>query len=102
MMRAYYSRRYPHAPTSAVPKNLVENMIEVSHHAFPLYVTVPLLTDWFQVKGWSMACTDIESCGGPTSTVRMPELALVMGPMVVPQPESALTQNSCEVCQGRN
>ena len=68
-IEAYCKWRWPDAPTSAVPKNLVENMIEVSHHAFPLYVTVPLLTDWFQVKGWSMACTDIESCGGPAKAI---------------------------------
>ena len=69
MMRAYYSRRYPHAPTSAVPQKLVDNMIEVSYHAFPLYVCVPLLTDLFMVKGWSMACESVEDCGGPARTV---------------------------------
>lgn len=37
----------------------------MSHAAFPLYVTVPLLTDFFQVKGWSQACGGIDDCGGP-------------------------------------
>jgi len=64
-VRAFCERWYPDAPTSAVPQKLVDNMIEVSHAAFPLYVTVPLLTDFFQVKGWSQACGGIDDCGGP-------------------------------------
>ncbi|EOD34033.1 hypothetical protein EMIHUDRAFT_441353 [Emiliania huxleyi CCMP1516] len=58
-VRAFCERWYPDAPTSAVPQKLV------SHAAFPLYVTVPLLTDFFQVKGWSQACGGIDDCGGP-------------------------------------
>jgi len=68
-MRVYYARRYPDAPTSAVPQELVDNMIEVAHHAFPLYIMVPILTDWFMVKGWSMACEDVQECGGPVRSV---------------------------------
>ena len=64
-MRVYLAHRYPDAPTSAVPQKLVDNMKEVAHHAFPLYIMVPILTDWFMVKGWSMACEDMEECGGP-------------------------------------
>ena len=68
-MRMYYARRYPDAPTSAVPQKLVDNMIEVAHHAFPLYIMVPILTDFFMVKGWSMACEDVQDCGGPVRSV---------------------------------
>jgi len=64
----YCKRKYPDAPTVAVPQKLIDNMIEVSHHAFPLYVTVPLLTDLFMIKGWSMACNSVEECGGPIAT----------------------------------
>jgi lathosterol oxidase len=60
----YAARKYPKAPTSTVSQKLVENMIEVSEHAFPLYVTVPVITDFFKVKGWSMACDSVEDCGG--------------------------------------
>jgi len=67
-VRWYYARKYPNAPTSNVPQKLIDNMIEVSHHAFPLYVTVPLLTDLFMIKGWSMACNSVEECGGPIAT----------------------------------
>jgi len=63
-IRSYCARRYPDAPTSAVPQKLVDNMVEVSREAFPLYVTVPVLTDLFQVKGWSRACDSLEDCGG--------------------------------------
>ena len=68
-VRWYYSRRYPDAPTSAVPQELIDNMKEVAHHAFPLYIMVPILTDWFMVKGWSMACEDVQECGGPVRSV---------------------------------
>lgn len=40
--RGYCAWKYPKAPTSAVPERLIANMIEVSHRAFPLYVTVRL------------------------------------------------------------
>ena len=69
MVRGYCARRWPNSPTAAVPDKLVANMIEVSHHAFPLYVTVPLLTDLFMVKGWSRACDTVEDCGGPVRSV---------------------------------
>jgi lathosterol oxidase len=52
-----------------VPQKLVDNMKEVAHHAFPLYIMVPILTDWFMVKGWSMACEDVQECGGPVRSV---------------------------------
>jgi len=68
-IRAFHERKYPKAPCSAVSQKLVQNMIEVSRKAFPLYVTVPMLTDFFQVKGWSRACNGIEDCGGPTRAV---------------------------------
>ena len=68
-MRVYLAHRYPDAPTSAVPQKLVDNMKEVAHHAFPLYIMVPILTDWFMVKGWSMACEDVQECGGPVRSV---------------------------------
>ena len=69
LVRWAVAKRYPNAPASRVQQQLVDNMIEVSHHAFPLYVTVPVLTDWFLVRGWSMACTTVEECGGPARSV---------------------------------
>lgn len=63
------ARRYPDAPASKVSPELMANMIEVSQHAFPLYVTVPMLTDWFQVKGWAVTCDSVEDCGGWARTV---------------------------------
>jgi len=69
MVDAYCAWKYPKAPSTAVPHKLVQNMKSVSHHAFPLYVTVPLLTDWFMVRGWSMACHSIHECGGPARSV---------------------------------
>ena len=69
MIRRWCERKYPNAPTSAVPQKLVDNMIEVSRLAFPMYVTVPLLTDLFQIKGWAASCDSIEECGGPVRAV---------------------------------
>ena len=66
---AYTKRKYPNAPTNAVPQKLVQNMADVSHDAFALYVCVPLLLDFFRVRGWSMACDSIEDCGGPVRSV---------------------------------
>jgi len=62
------ARKYPNAPASNVPHNLMQNMIEVSHSAFPLYVTVPLLTDLFQIKGWAVTCDSVAECGGVVPT----------------------------------
>lgn len=64
VIQIYCARKYPLAPTSLVSQKLIDNMIEVSHRAFPLYVTVPLLTDFFQVKGWAVTCDSVEQCGG--------------------------------------
>lgn len=61
--------RYPKAPASQVSPKLMENMIEVSQNAFPLYVTVPVLTDLFQVKGWAATCDSVAECGGWLPTV---------------------------------
>ena len=69
LIRWYYANKHPNAPTSIVPQKLVDNMIDVSHAAFPLYVTVPVLTDLFMSKGWSQACESIEECGGPVRSV---------------------------------
>ena len=63
LITRFCKRTYPKAPTNDVPAPLIQNMIEVSKHAFPLYVTMPMLTDLFQVKGWSMACDSVEACG---------------------------------------
>ena len=60
----YIASKYPKAPTSLVSPKLIENMREVSHQAFPLYVTVPMLTDLFQSKGWARTCNSVEECGG--------------------------------------
>jgi lathosterol oxidase len=120
--RGFVAWKYPKAPTSAVPERLIANMIEVSHRAFPLYVTVrpwaarsatqscslldalscllpkqapcirassssvflaslitthlhrrplvlpftqvPMLGDFFRVKGWSRECDTVDECGG--------------------------------------
>lgn len=62
---AWAKRKYPNAPTSKVPTRLVANMKEVAQHAFPLYATMPVLTDFFQKKGWAATCDGIEDCGGP-------------------------------------
>ena len=48
LLRWYHARRYPKAPTSNVTEPLIENMKEVANAAFPLYATVPILTDLFQ------------------------------------------------------
>ena len=37
----------------------------------------------------------MESCGTPTSTVRMPRLVARIGPIVLPQPMSLRTTKSC-------
>ncbi|KAL3924298.1 MAG: hypothetical protein SGPRY_003959 [Prymnesium sp.] len=60
----YYAYKYPKAPTSQVAPPLVQNMIEVSHRALPLYVTVPVLTDLFQSMSWAKTCYGIQDCGG--------------------------------------
>ena len=39
----------------------------------------------------------MESCGIPTSTVRMPLLVLKIGPIVLPHPKSERTTNSCDL-----
>ena len=59
-----YERMYPDAPTSKVTAPLIKNMIEVSRRAFPMYVTVPVLCDFFRQKGWAMSCDSLEECGG--------------------------------------
>ena len=64
LLRWYHARRYPKAPTSNVTEPLIENMKEVANAAFPLYATVPILTDLFQRKGWAMTCDDVADCGG--------------------------------------
>lgn len=71
LITKYVARKYPNAPTSAVSEELVRNMKQVSSEAFPLYVTVALLTDLFLIKGWSMACDSIEECGGPARSAVM-------------------------------
>ena len=38
----------------------------------------------------------IDSCGAPTSTVRIPVLVDRIGPMVLPHPRSERTTNSCD------
>jgi len=65
----YHAYKYPKAPTSLVPPPLVDNMVQVAHAAFPLYVTVPMLTDVFMSKGWAKTCYGIEDCGGWVPTV---------------------------------
>ena len=42
-IRWYCRRRWPKAPTSNLDQRLVDNMVEVSLQAFPLYVMVPVL-----------------------------------------------------------
>ena len=69
MVDLWAKRRYPEAPTSKVAQNLVENMKEVAEHAFPLYATMPVLTDFFQKKGWAATCDDFEDCGGVVPAV---------------------------------
>lgn len=64
LMRRYYRRKHPHAPTTNVPQALIDSMVDASQRAFPLYVCVPVLTDLFVAKGWSMACGSFEECGG--------------------------------------
>jgi sterol desaturase/sphingolipid hydroxylase (fatty acid hydroxylase superfamily) len=64
LSRAFHAWKYPNAPTSRVAPALVKNMIEVSRQAFPLYVTVPMLGDFFRWKGWGMTCDSIQECGG--------------------------------------
>ena len=61
---AWTKRRYPDAPASKVGAKLQQNMIEVAQHAFPLYATMPVLTDFFQKKGWAATCDGVEDCGG--------------------------------------
>ncbi len=64
-------RLYPKAPTARVPKPLIDNMVEVSHAAFPLYVTVPMLCDVFRKKGWSQTCgwPHETECGSYTTSL---------------------------------
>ena len=62
-------RRWPKAPTSNLDQRLVDNMVEVSLQAFPLYVMVPVLVDLFRVRGWSMACDSVAACGGPARSL---------------------------------
>ena len=64
LSRWHHARKYPKAPTSAVAQPLVANMIEVSARAFPLYVTMPMLGDFFRVKGWDRTCDSLDACGG--------------------------------------
>lgn len=64
LIELWARRKYPNAPTTKVPKPLMDNMREVAQHAFPLYATMPVLTDFFQKKGWAATCDDIEDCGG--------------------------------------
>ena len=58
--------KYPNAPTSKVPNPLIRNMKEVSHMAFPLYVTVPMMGDVFRKKNWGLTCgwPTEHDCGG--------------------------------------
>lgn len=62
--QAYCKYRYPRAPTNNVPLKLVGDTIKKSYRAFPLYVCVPLCTDLFAVKGWSVSCASVDECGG--------------------------------------
>ena len=39
---------------------LQQHMVDVSHAAFPLYVTVVCLTELFRKKGWSNTCDSLE------------------------------------------
>jgi len=64
LVNAYVSSKYPNGPTSKVSQPLVANMKDVAQSAFPLYVTVPMLTDYFQKSGWARTCDDIGDCGG--------------------------------------
>ena len=68
-IRWYCRRRWPKAPTSNLDQRLVDNMVEVSLQAFPLYVMVPVLVDLFRVRGWSMACDSVAACGGPARSL---------------------------------
>ena len=61
---AWAKRRYPNSPTALVSAPLMANMKQVAEHAFPLYATMPVLTDFFQKKGWAATCDGIEDCGG--------------------------------------
>jgi sterol desaturase/sphingolipid hydroxylase (fatty acid hydroxylase superfamily) len=64
LVDAWARRRYPNSPTALVSAPLVQNMKDVAEHAFPLYATMPVLTDFFQKKGWAATCDDIADCGG--------------------------------------
>lgn len=61
---AYTRWRHPDAPCNLVKKPMQQHMVSVSHAAFPLYVTVVLLTELFRKKGWSNTCDSLEECGG--------------------------------------
>lgn len=64
LVRTYYKCKYPLAPTSNVSQQLIDEMIQTSYRAFPLYVCVPVCTELFIIKGWSKTCETIEDCGG--------------------------------------
>ena len=66
---AWAKRRYPNSPTALVSPALIGNMKEVAQAAFPLYATMPVLTDFFQKKGWAATCDGVEDCGGSARTV---------------------------------
>ena len=66
---AWSRRRYPKSPTAMVSTELQNNMKEVAEHAFPLYATMPVLTDFFQKKGWAATCDGIDDCGGVVPTI---------------------------------
>ena len=63
--------KYPDAPCNKVSPSLVANMKEVAKTAFPMYATMPVITDFFVKKGWSVACDSMEECGGVEKSVLM-------------------------------
>ena len=64
LVQTYCKYKYPLAPTSNVSHKLIDEMMQKSYRAFPLYVCVPLCTDFFVVKGWSSSCETVKDCGG--------------------------------------
>ena len=64
LVDAWARHRYPNSPTTKVTAPLIANMKEVAEHAFPLYATMPVLTDFFQKKGWAATCDGFDDCGG--------------------------------------